>query len=138
MKKCPFCAEEIQDDAVYCKHCESPLNGSRISKSRTNASSIFTKFIIYLSQNYPAYKITFKSEEDKMLIIAKEYKPFNGCIFIILLILFIVPAVIYLIVTLANKATVSLTIYFDNDGNPISISNSNYSFIVDNFKKFNI
>jgi hypothetical protein len=28
MKKCPFCAEEIQEAAVICKHCRQSLVAS--------------------------------------------------------------------------------------------------------------
>ncbi|MEA3450203.1 MAG: DUF4190 domain-containing protein [Patescibacteria group bacterium] len=33
MKKCPFCAEEIQDDALKCKHCKSDINKQNKSEN---------------------------------------------------------------------------------------------------------
>jgi uncharacterized membrane protein YvbJ len=34
MKKCPFCAEEIQDDAVKCKHCGEFLIDAELKRMR--------------------------------------------------------------------------------------------------------
>jgi len=50
MKKCPFCAEDIQDAAIKCKHCGEFLDGSTAPRSAKEQQPwYFRKSIIILA-----------------------------------------------------------------------------------------
>ena len=48
MKKCPFCAEEVQDAAVKCKHCQSVLDDSSkgASLAHNNTGNNIIRYLV--------------------------------------------------------------------------------------------
>jgi len=116
MKACPFCAEEIQDAAVVCRHC-----GRELVHQTTPEKEALTRGAGVLEQsilNYTNAGWVLVSRTDRMAQFKKP-KKFNWFWFLwwllIGMIAFALPVILYLIYY-AVKKDETITLSISNEG----------------------
>jgi hypothetical protein len=107
MKKCPYCAEEIQDEAIVCRFCGRELTMAAVSKS--TADDLLTKTIA----DYQAKGWILLSNQGGTAQLKKPKQFEWGCFILGILVLLVVGILYLIYYAVQSEEVVTLTIGAD-------------------------
>lgn len=75
MKKCPYCAEEVQDEATVCRYCKRPIFNSNKKKNALIFIVVYILLFLFLYNLFMAFvHYQSKKEFNEIMDDVQQYK----------------------------------------------------------------